>query len=108
MQQHDGAVVDAGQQLVKGLLSGGLVVGVPVDVGKAPEHGFVAERLCHFKVALAELALWRPVDFLHLLTRHLFIERFKVGELFFKRGFVCNAAHVGVGVGVVEVLVQEA
>ena len=48
--------MDPCQELVEGLLFGGLVILVPVYIGEAPEEGFVAEILCHLEIGLAVYA----------------------------------------------------
>ena len=61
VEQHHSARVDAGQELVEGLLMGGLVILLPVHVGQAPEEGAIAQIFGHLQILFAVNALGRPV-----------------------------------------------
>ena len=74
MKENDGSGMDSCQELVEGLLFGGLVILVPVYIGEAPEESFVAEILCHLKIGLAVYALRGPVIARHLLAGNFPVE----------------------------------
>ena len=76
MKKNDSTRMDAFQELVEGLLFGGLVILVPVYIGEAPEEGLIAEVLCHLKIGLAVNALRRPVVACHLLAGNFPVEIF--------------------------------
>ena len=62
MEQHDGPIVDAGDEFGEGLLRRGLVIHVPVHIGQAPEHGAVAQGLGLAQILLAVFSLRRAVE----------------------------------------------
>ena len=68
MEQHHGAVVGAGNELGKSRLCGGLLVVVPIHIGKAPENRFITQFLSHFQIFLTVDPLGRPVVFGQLLA----------------------------------------
>ena len=42
VEQHDGTVVNTGQQFGVGFFGGGLIVYIPIHIGEAPENGLIA------------------------------------------------------------------
>ncbi len=61
MQEHDGTRMDTGQQFIKGLLAGGLLVGIPVYISQAPKNGGVAHFAGHLQIAFTVFPLWGTV-----------------------------------------------
>ena len=84
VKQDNGAGVNAGQQLFEGLIFGGLLIFIPVHVGKAPEEGLISHITGHLQVAFTVLALGRPVIFFHGLAGGLLIKGFQISQFFFK------------------------
>ena len=74
MKEDDGAGVDPRKQLIECLFLCGLVVLIPVHIGKAPEYGFIPQLLSHFQVIFTVDALRRSVKFFQLFPRGLFIQ----------------------------------
>ena len=101
MQQDDRAVMCAGQQLAHGLVTGGLIVHIPVHIGQAPENGVIPHILSHLEIGLAVFSLRRPVNFHHIFSRYLFVLRFKGFQLLLKRRLVGYFGHVRMGIRMV-------
>ena len=90
-----------GEQLGVGLLRCGLVVGIPIHVGKAPEHCLVAQFLSQFQVLLTVFPLRGPVEVGQFLPGDLLIQRRQRIQLLLEAGLVGNGGHIRVVVGVV-------
>ena len=101
MQQHHSARVDARHQLLQRRITGGLLVGIPIDVRKAPEHGGIAQILCHGQVGGAAFALRRPVQFDHLLPGQFPVGVFQLLQLGGKGLRLLDGRHIRVRPGVV-------
>ena len=101
MEQHDGAGMDARQQLVVCLLGGWLIVGQPVYIGEAPEKGGITQFLCHGKVLCTVFPLGRSVETAHFGSGDAAVEAFHIGELLFEAFHRGNLGHIRVMVGMV-------
>ena len=101
VQQHDRAGMDARDELGKRLLRRRLIVLIPVDIGKAPEHGVIAELLRHFEIFLGIDALRRAVEFCKLLPGRVTVERLEGLELLPELLHLPDLRHVPVVVGVI-------
>lgn len=93
--------MNARQQLVERLLMGGLVVGIPIHICKAPEYGCIAQFLGLPEVFFAVFALRRPVKFGEFLAGQGFVLFFHTAQLLFKGGLVGDLRHVRMRRGVV-------
>ena len=87
MKQHDGSVVKPFCQFFVCRCFCRLVVFVPVNIGKTPEHRSISQLFCHTQIALTVLALRRSVEFLHIASDSLFV-------LYFKSFFVRYGWHI--------------
>ena len=101
MKENDGSGMDPCQELVEGLLFGGLVILVPVYIGETPEKRLVSEVLCHLQVLCAVFSLRRSVIVRHLLPGHLGKKRGVVVHLFLERGKIRDRRHIGMMIGMV-------
>ena len=101
VEQHNGAGVDAGQQLVIGLFRRGLLVGVPVHIGQAPENRLVSQCLGLFQIAFAEFPLGRAVIFFHLFPGDFLVFFLHGGKFFPETVQIGDLGHIRVIIGVV-------
>ena len=74
VEQHDGSVVDAGQQFGIGLLRRRLIVRVPVHIGQTPEHGGVSQLLGLLQILHTVFSLRRAVELGERLSCGLLVQ----------------------------------
>ena len=65
VKQDNGAGMNAGQQLFKGLRFGWLLIFLPVHIGQTPEKSLIAHVIGHFQVAFTVFALGGTVILFH-------------------------------------------
>ncbi|CAN3971772.1 Stage 0 sporulation A-like protein, partial [Dysosmobacter welbionis] len=101
VEQHDGSVVDAGQQFGIGLLRRRLIVRVPVHIGQTPEHGGVSQLLGLLQILHTVFSLRRAVELGERLSCGLLVQGLQVRQLLLECGHVRDAGHIRVVVRVV-------
>ena len=81
MEQHHRPIVDPGDELRKSGVCRGLLVVVPIHIGKAPKHRLVAQLLGIAQIVLAVDPLGWTVVFGHFLAGDAAVQCLQVGQL---------------------------
>ena len=71
VEQDHCPVMGAGQKLIHGIFPGGLLIVIPVGIGKAPKNCFIAQLLCQLQIFFAVDPLGWPIVFWELIAGNL-------------------------------------